>query len=147
MRFLFCDRIVKIDKMRTIEGVKTFNLADEYHRAHFVDEALVPGVIFIEAMAQLLGWLISYSHDFKLLGIMSMIERVEVPTDQRTGFESRIHGEILSTNSQDTLAKAWIEVGGKTVASLERIIFIHFHDIDSAEMAKLFRYCSGLKDF
>lgn len=147
MRFLFYDRVVELEKMRSIVGIKTFGLSDEFHRRHFANVALVPGVILIESMAQLLGWLINYSHDFKVLSIMSVINQVEVSTDLRPGFESRIHGEIISTHAEDSLGKAWIEVGGETVASMERIIYSHFHPRDPGKWARLFRYYSGLQDF
>ena len=41
-------------------------------RRHFSKKALVPGVIMIEAMAQVLGWLVIYSHDFRISAVMSL---------------------------------------------------------------------------
>ncbi|MGH7845810.1 MAG: hypothetical protein ACREQW_11650, partial [Candidatus Binatia bacterium] len=76
MRFLFLDRITKIEKGKSIEGIKAFALTEEFHRKHFSKIPLVPGVVFIESMAQVLGWLINYSHDFKLLAIMSLLDGV-----------------------------------------------------------------------
>ena len=55
MRFLYYDRIDNIEKGRSITGVKTFTLSEEFFRRHFTKQALVPGVIYVEAMAQLLG--------------------------------------------------------------------------------------------
>ena len=52
MRFLFIDRITKMEKGKTVEGIKTFSLAEECHRSHFSKSALVPGVLLIETMAQ-----------------------------------------------------------------------------------------------
>ena len=69
MRFLFYDSVISIEKGKSIVGVKAFPLSEEFYGAHFRKSALVPGVILIEAMAQLLGWLIIYSHDFKISSI------------------------------------------------------------------------------
>lgn len=146
MRFLLCDRVLTLDKMNSIVGIKCFALSEEYHRRHFSKMASVPGVICIEAMAQLLGSLINYSYDFKIYTLMSMIEGAAVPQNLRTGFEAAIHGEILSTNPKDTLGRARMEADGKVIASVERIIYSHFPQRDPAALAARFRYECGRTD-
>ncbi len=146
MRFLYYDSITKIEKNKSITGIKTFTLSEEFLRSHFSKVAFVPGVIFIEAMAQLLGWLIIYSNDFKLSAIMSLVENVNISYNLRPGFKAEIHGEIISTSSRDSLGKAKILVDGKTIASMDRIIYSHFHKVSSGELEKLFNYYSGLKN-
>jgi 3-hydroxyacyl-[acyl-carrier-protein] dehydratase len=144
MRFLYYDSITTIDKGRTISGVKTFTLSEEFFRGHFRKQALVPGVIYIEAMAQLLGWLIIYSHDFKLSAVMSLVEDVKFTPDLRPGFRADIHGEIVSTSRRDSLGKAWITVEGETVASMNRIIYSHVHRVNTVDLKNLFYYYSGI---
>lgn len=145
MRFLYYDRVTNIEKGKSIAGVKTFSLSEEFFRGHFGKIALVPGVIFIEAMAQLLGWLIIYSHDFKLSAIMSLIEDVDIPFNLRPGFKADIHAEIISTSSRDSLGKAEVYVDGKLIASMNRIIYSHFHKVNPEELSDLFHYYSGLE--
>jgi len=144
MRFLYYDRIDSIEKGKKIVGVKTFTLSEEFFRNHFKKTALVPGVIYIEAMAQVLGWLVIYSHDFKLSAIMSLVENARVPSGLRPGFTAEIHGEIISTSRRDSLGRAWITVDGKEVASLDRIIYSHVHKVNSEGLVRLFEYYSGL---
>jgi 3-hydroxyacyl-[acyl-carrier-protein] dehydratase len=138
MRFLFYDKITEIEKGKSITGVKTFALSEEFHRGHFSKIALVPGVILIEAMAQLL------SHDFQLSAIMSLIEDVKVPTRLRPGFKADIQAEIISTSRRDSLGRALVSVEGKPIASMNRIIYSHFHKINREELMERFRYYSGL---
>lgn len=145
MRFLYYDKIVKIEKGKSIVGVKHFPLSEEFLKGHFNKVALVPGVIFIEAMAQLLGWLIIHTHDFKLLAIMSLIEDVKTSSKLRPGFEAEIHAEIISTSRSDSLGKARVYVDGELIASVNRIIFSHFHKANPKELVKSFQYYSGLK--
>jgi 3-hydroxyacyl-[acyl-carrier-protein] dehydratase len=145
MRFLYYDRIDNIEKGKSIVGAKTFTLSEEFFKKHFKKQALVPGVIYVEAMAQLLGWLIIYSHDFKLSAVMSLVEDVTVPSTLRPGFTAEIHGEIISTSRRDSLGKAWITVDGETVASLSRIIYSHVPKVNSQDLANLFYYYSGIK--
>jgi 3-hydroxyacyl-[acyl-carrier-protein] dehydratase len=145
MRFLYYDSVSQIDKGKLIIGVKTFSLSEEFLRGHYTKMALVPGAIMIEAMAQLLGWLIGYSHDFSVRAIMSLIEDVTLPSRLRPGFKAEIHGEILSSSKQDSLGKAQIYVEGDLVASLGRIIYSHFPQDNPDDLAQQFRYCSGLR--
>jgi len=144
MRLLLYDRVVSLEKDKSIAGIKSFALSEEFHRGHFGKIALVPGVMFIEAMAQLLGWLIHYSHDFKLFAIMSMIEGVSVRPQLRPGFQAHIHAEIISTSSKDSLGKACMEADGEVIASMDRIIYSHFHGVNPSELSTLFSYYSGL---
>jgi len=144
MRFLYYDRVISIEKGRSIVGTKAFPLSEEFLRRHFTKKAIVPGVICIEAMAQLLGWLIIYSHDFKLSAIMSLVEGVRVPAGLRPGFSAEIHAELLSTSRRDSLGKARILVGGEEVASVERLIFSHVPNVDRSELIARFSYYSGI---
>ena len=145
MRFLFYDKINKIEKGKSITGVKAFTLTEEFLRGHFGKIALVPGVIFIEAMAQLLGWLIIYSHDFKLSVVMSLIEDINVPARLRPGFKADILAEIISTSRGDSLGRAKIYVDGELIASMNRIIYSHFHGVNPEELLERFQNYSGLK--
>jgi len=145
MRFLFYDSVISIEKGKSIVGVKTFPLSEEFYRAHFKKNALVPGVIFIEAMAQLLGWLIIYTHDFRLSSIMSLIEDVNIPSNLRPGFKADIHGEIISTSKRDSLGTARIYIDGREIAHVNRIIYSHFHKVNTEELMNLFCYYSGFQ--
>ena len=145
MRFLYYDAVTHLEKGKSIIGVKTFSLSEEFLRRHYKKVALVPGVILIEAMAQLLGWLIIYSHDFRLSPIMALVEDVTLPPRLRPGFKAEVRGQILSTSKRDSLGKAQIYVEDLLVASLERIIYSHVEQVIPGDLAQLFRYYSGLR--
>ena len=146
MRFLYYDSVIHLEKDKSITGVKTFTLSEEFLRGHYKKVALVPPVIMIEAMAQLLGWLIIYSHDFHLMPIMSLIEDVTLTPHLRPGFKAEIHGQIVSSSKRDSLGKAQIYVDGKVMASVGRIIYSHIHQVISEDLTQLFRYYGGLKN-
>lgn len=144
MRFLYYDKVTSIEKGKSIVGVKTFPLSEEFLRRHFKKRAVVPGVIFIETMAQLLGWLVIYSHDFRITSVMSLIEGVTVPSGLRPGFSAEVRAELISTSRRDSLGRASVFVEDKIVASLDRIIFSHFHKVDSEELMARFSCYSGI---
>lgn len=144
MRFLYYDRVTKIDKGQKIIALKSFALSEEFMRRHFTKKALVPGVIMIEAMAQVLGWLVIYSHDFRISAVMSLIEGVSVPSALKPGVTVEIHGEIVSTSKRDSLGRAKVLLDGQVIASLDRIIYSHFHKVNQEELINRFSYYSGI---
>jgi 3-hydroxyacyl-[acyl-carrier-protein] dehydratase len=144
MRFLLYDKITSLEKGVAVRGTKSFTLSEECFRGHYRKAALVPGVLLIEAMAQLLGWLIIYTHDFKLTTFMSLIEKVHIPARFRPGFTAEIHGRLISTSQTDSLGAAEIYLQGDCIASVERIIYSHSRSADAEELMQWFSYYSGL---
>jgi 3-hydroxyacyl-[acyl-carrier-protein] dehydratase len=145
MRFLYYDSVTHLEKNKSITGVKTFTLSEEFLKGHYKKVALIPPVILIEVMAQLLGWLIIYSHDFHLMPIMSLIEDVTLTPHLRPGFKADIQGQIVSSSKRDSLGKAQMVVDGKVIASVGRIIYSHIHQVKSEDLTQLFSYYSGIK--
>ncbi|SPF41989.1 putative Beta-hydroxyacyl-(Acyl-carrier-protein) dehydratase FabZ [Syntrophobacter sp. SbD1] len=143
MRLLLYDRVTALAPGESITGIKTFCLSEEYFRRHFSKEALVPSVIFIEAMAQLLGWLIIHTHNFRLSAVMSLIEDVKLAPDLRPGFSAEISGHLISTSGSDSLGSARMLVDGREIASIGRIIYVHSSMADQDALRKLFRYYAG----
>jgi 3-hydroxyacyl-[acyl-carrier-protein] dehydratase len=145
MRLLLYDRITMLAPGESITGIKTFCLSEEYFRKHFSKEALIPGVMFIEAMAQLLGWLIIHTHDFRLSAVMSLIEDVKLAPDLRPGFSAEISAHLVSTSMSDSLGSAVMKVDGREIASIGRIIFVHSSMADQDVLRRMFRYYGGWK--
>jgi len=138
VRFLFCDRIIRIHKGESIEGIKVFSLSEEFLNNHFETLPLVPGAIFIETMSQFMGWLIVYSHDFQCLPIPSLMDDVEVMPDMTPGFEARVQARIVSTTGSDSLGQAEIRVEGEVIARADRMIYRHFAVSDPMSLRKQF---------
>jgi len=145
MRFLFYEKITKLEKGRSVTGIKNFALSEEFFRHHFTKKPLIPGVIFIEAMAQVLGWLIIYSMDFNRSAIMTLVEDVNVPACMRPGITAEIHGEIITLTKRDSLGRAWINVDGREVARINRIIYTHTTGMDRSGLIRWFEYYTGMR--
>jgi len=143
MRFLFCDRIVKITKGEFMEGIKVFSLSEEFLNGHFERRPLVPGTILIETMAQSLGWLINYSHDFQFMPIITLLENVEASQTMTPGFEARVQSRMLSTTSTDSLGQAEIHVDGEIIARADRMIYRHFPVSDPLPLINQFNLIAG----
>ncbi len=59
--FLFVDRVVAMEKGESITAIKNFTWNEEFFQGHFPNEPVVPGVVQIEALAQVCCLLIFVS--------------------------------------------------------------------------------------
>ena len=139
MRFLFFDQIKEVVRGERIVGVKTFPLTEAYLNGHFSRAPRVPGSVLIEAMAQIAGWLVVYTHDFRTSCVISLIDDAEVTSDLRPGVTVEIHGEIIDTNERASLCRARIEKDGAPVARAERFVYPHFPNDDPEGLRERFR--------
>ena len=82
------DRVVEIDGDRRAVGVKNVSINEPYFQGHYPSIPIMPGVLIIEAMAQLAGVLLSQKleHTGKVAVLLSMddvkFRRPVVPGDQ-----------------------------------------------------------------
>jgi UDP-3-O-[3-hydroxymyristoyl] N-acetylglucosamine deacetylase/3-hydroxyacyl-[acyl-carrier-protein] dehydratase len=53
--FLFVDRIVSLEEGRRASGIKNVSINDYFFKGHFPDRPVMPGVLILEAMAQVGG--------------------------------------------------------------------------------------------
>ncbi len=65
MRYLLIDRITEWKADGKIKGVKNVAMSEDFLEFHFPKNPVMPGVLLIEAFAQLSGWLEAASSDFK----------------------------------------------------------------------------------
>lgn len=120
MRFLLVDRVTEIESGARIEGTKNVAMSEDYLEWHFPEQPILPGVLLLEASAQLASWLISEATDF---GERFLLDRVHsaryyhfaVPGDQVRLCVTR------SPGAEDGRARFEAEtyVGDKRTAVLE----------------------------
>lgn len=86
--FLLVDRIIEIEGTRRAVGVKNVTINEEFFQGHYPGQPIMPGVLIIEAMAQLAGVLLSQEleHKGKVAVLLSMdkvkFRRPVIPGDQ-----------------------------------------------------------------
>jgi len=65
MRYLLIDRITEWQPGKMIKGIKNVAMSEDFLEYHFPKNPIMPGVLLLEAIAQLTGWLEAASSDFK----------------------------------------------------------------------------------
>lgn len=86
--FLLIDRVVEITGDRRAVGIKNVSINEPFFQGHYPSQPIMPGVLIIEAMAQLAGILLSQKleHAGKVAVLLSMdhvkFRRPVLPGDQ-----------------------------------------------------------------
>jgi 3-hydroxyacyl-[acyl-carrier-protein] dehydratase len=65
VRYLLIDRITEVEKGNRILGIKNVAMSEDVLEHHFPKNPIMPGVLLLEAMVQLAGWLEAASSRFE----------------------------------------------------------------------------------
>ncbi|MBI4432219.1 MAG: UDP-3-O-[3-hydroxymyristoyl] N-acetylglucosamine deacetylase [Candidatus Omnitrophica bacterium] len=115
--FLMVDRITELDDRHAV-GIKNITINEAYFQGHFPGKPVMPGVLIIEALAQV-GGLISLSkHRGKIAYLVSIndarFRKMVVPGDQLV-----LEVGLLKTKARIGLVKGVAKVDGQEVCSAE----------------------------
>ncbi len=97
MRWFLVDRVTAFEKGVRAAGVKNVTLTDGVLHDHFPDHPILPGVLVIEALAQLGGFLIEASgvpHDHR--AILVGVDRAKLSAPARPGDQIELEARIAS---------------------------------------------------
>jgi 3-hydroxyacyl-[acyl-carrier-protein] dehydratase len=73
MRYLLVDRITAFDPGKSINGVKNVAMSEDFLEFHFPGNPIMPGIMLLEALVQISGWLEAASSDFRKWFLVSRI--------------------------------------------------------------------------
>lgn len=124
--FLLVDKIVDIDiENGKIVGLKNVTINEPHFQGHFPEQPVMPGVLMIEALAQVSGVLIAYKKDINQNGenrefpIFAGVDNVRFKSIVTPGDQLLLHSELCKNKRNIWKFSSFIQVQGKTVCSAD----------------------------
>jgi len=120
--FLFVDKILKLEKGKYALGVKYLTNDDYFFKGHFPGRPIMPGVLIIEAMAQVGGvMMLSLPENRGKLAYFLACNDAKFRKTVLPGDELILEVETLKLKSKTGSVKATAYVQGKVVAEAELV--------------------------
>ncbi len=127
--FLLVDRIVELEPRKRIVGLKNVTINEQFFQGHFPGAPVMPGVLIIEAMAQVAGVMIyrDLPDREKKLIYFTGIENARFRRPVVPGDQLRIEMELLSRRNNFGKSQGRATVDGKLVADAAVLFAIIEH--------------------
>jgi UDP-3-O-[3-hydroxymyristoyl] N-acetylglucosamine deacetylase/3-hydroxyacyl-[acyl-carrier-protein] dehydratase len=123
--FLMVDRITKIEGNKIV-GLKNISSNEPYFQGHFPNHPIMPGVLQLEAIAQVAGiMMLRKAENFGKLAYFMSAESVRWRKPVRPGDTLVISVELIKSRGKIGKAKGVCSVNGQTVSEAE-VTFVLF---------------------
>jgi len=118
--FLMVDRVIEMDGDRRAVGIKNVTINEPFFQGHYPGQPIMPGVMTLEAMAQLAGLLLSrrLEHSGKVAVLLSM-DRVKMRRPVRPGDQLILEAETIRVRSRTGHCRCRARVGNEIAAEAE----------------------------
>jgi UDP-3-O-[3-hydroxymyristoyl] N-acetylglucosamine deacetylase / 3-hydroxyacyl-[acyl-carrier-protein] dehydratase len=127
---LLVDRVVEIEGDRRAVGVKNVSINEPFFQGHYPGTPIMPGVLIVEAMAQLGGLLMSQKleHTGKIAVLLSL-DRVKLRRPVTPGDQLVLEAEAVRAKARTGTMKCRAYVGSKLAAEAQ----IRFMMVDAEQ--------------
>ena len=141
MRWIFLDRINELEVGVRAQGHKCVTASEPYFADHFPSFPVVPGVVQIEALAQLSGKLIEVSV-FETDGrwvwpILSMVKKAKFRRFVRPGDVLTLHAQIKVLRDESALVSVIGRVGDDKTCEAELLFVFNPDNLESDDSQRL----------
>ena len=115
--FLLVDRILELEPGKRAVGIKNVTANEPFFQGHFPQRAVMPGVLIIEAMAQVGGVMILSVEEHKgKLAYLGTLDGVKFRRPIVPGDTLEMETELLRVRSNMGKVRCTARVGGQEVA-------------------------------
>jgi UDP-3-O-[3-hydroxymyristoyl] N-acetylglucosamine deacetylase/3-hydroxyacyl-[acyl-carrier-protein] dehydratase len=118
--FLMVDSIIEMEGLKRIVGIKNVTITEYFFQGHFPGKPIMPGVLQLEAIAQVAGvMMLRQAENFGKLAYFMSAESVRWRKPVRPGDTLVIDVELTKSRGKIGKAKGTCLVNGETVSEAE----------------------------
>ena len=118
--FLLVDRIVEIEEGKSIRGYKNVSANEQFFQGHFPQEPVMPGVLILEAIAQVGAVALLSKEEFKgKIPLFAGAYKVRFRQKVVPGDKLELSCEIIKLRGPIGVGKGIAKVDGKKVCEAE----------------------------
>lgn len=117
---LMVDRIVEVEGTRRIVGIKNVTINEEFFQGHFPGDPIMPGVLILEALAQIGGLLVSQELEHKgKVAVLLSLDKVKFRRPVRPGDQLLLEVEAVRIRASTGHIRGIARVAGEVAAEAE----------------------------
>ena len=118
--FLLVDRIIEIEQGKSAVGIKNVTINEPFFQGHFPGNPIMPGVLIVEAMAQVGATCVLTQEECKgKLAVFAGIDKVRFKKQVKPGDVLRMEVELITMRRGIGKATAIATVDGQVAAKGE----------------------------
>lgn len=118
--FLMIDRVVNIEGSKRIVGIKNVSINEPFFQGHYPGDPIMPGVLIIEALAQLGGILLSQELEHKgKVAVLLSLDKAKFRRAVRPGDQMVLEVEAIRVRANTGHVRGWARVQGELAAEAE----------------------------
>jgi len=123
--FLLVDRIEECVPGKYVKGYKNVTVNEDFFNGHFPNNPIMPGVLMVEALAQLSSGILMTLPEYKgKLALFAGIDGVRFKRIVRPGDRLDLYSESVKLKGPICKAKCRASVNGETVTEAELMFSI-----------------------
>lgn len=136
MRFYLFDRVIELLPGEASTGIKNISSEEDFLIEHYDRYPVMPPPLIVEALAQLGGWTVTSSNDYRFLALMVMIKDIAVLGDAVPGDQLELKVKIENVNDFGATISAEARVNEKPVLTIGSLTYVLYElpEKDRAEV-------------
>ena len=118
--FLLVDKIIEMDEAKRAVGIKNVTINEPFFQGHFPEYPVMPGVLIVEAMAQVGAIAVLNIEENKgKIGFLAGLDKCRFKRQVKPGDQLRLEVEILRMKGPIGKGKGVATVDGELVCEAE----------------------------